>query len=124
MSRIHGRNTAPELLVRSTLHKLGFRFRLHRNDLPGKPDLVFPGKKRVIFVHGCFWHGHNCTRGRLPTSNVAFWELKIGRNKERDGRVHQQLEAEGWKVLTVWQCETKDVVGLGERLVRFLTASN
>lgn len=121
MSKIHGRNTAPEIVVSSTLHKLGYRFRRHREDLPGKPDFVFPGRQCVIFVHGCFWHGHDCKRGRLPTSNVVFWERKIGGNKERDRRVHQQLETKGWKVLTVWQCEIADAASLKRKLVSFLT---
>jgi DNA mismatch endonuclease, patch repair protein len=115
------RDTAPELLVRSMVHRLGFRFRVQRKDLAGTPDLVFRGRRAVIFVHGCFWHGHSCKRGRLPSSNRPFWEHKIGRNRERDTRVGKQLECEGWRVLTIWQCETKDLAGLIGRLCAFLT---
>ena len=124
MRAVHAKDTAPELFVRSMLYRLGYRFRLHRKNLPGAPDIVFPGRKSVIFVHGCFWHGHDCARGQLPTSNVAFWEEKIHRNKERDARVRQQLKSEGWMVLTVWQCETKDVTRLEQRLGRFLAPDN
>jgi len=120
MRAVHAKDTAPELFVRSMLYRLGYRFRLHLRTLPGAPDIVIPGRKRVIFVHGCFWHGHDCARGQLPTSNVAFWEGKIHGNKERDARVRKQLESEGWVVLTIWQCETKDAAILEQRLVRFL----
>lgn len=122
MSKIRGKDTALELKIRSLLHNLGYRYRLHRKDLPGTPDLVFPGRKSVMFIHGCFWHGHTCARAALPTSNRQFWETKIGRNKERDGRALEQLLEDGWKVLTVWQCETRDEDALRERLVRFLGA--
>jgi DNA mismatch endonuclease, patch repair protein len=123
MSKIRGRDTAPELLVRSILHRLGFRFRLHRKDLAGTPDLVLPSRRSVIFVHGCFWHGHDCSRGGMPSSNVCFWTQKIGKNKDRDSRVQQQLRSEGWNVLTIWQCETKDISQLERRLTRFLQSS-
>lgn len=122
MSKVRGKNTSLELKVRSMVHRLGHRFRLHRKDLAGTPDLVFPGKRSVIFVHGCFWHGHSCARAALPTSNRVFWEQKIGRNIERDRRTHETLTGEGWKVLTIWQCETKDEAALRDRLVRFLGA--
>jgi DNA mismatch endonuclease, patch repair protein len=122
MSKIRGKNTSLELRVRSLVHRLGYRFRLHRKDLAGTPDLVFPGKKSVIFVHGCFWHGHDCARAALPTSNRPFWEQKIGRNRERDHRTQEQLSCEGWKVLTIWQCDTKDEAVLRDRLVGFLGA--
>ena len=120
MSRIRGRNTAPELSVRSKLHKLGFRFRLHCKHLPGTPDLVFPGRQSVIFIHGCFWHGHTCRRAKLPTSNVSFWTEKIGKNKVRDKNARKLLTNDGWKVLTVWQCELKDSEKLEKKLVSFL----
>jgi len=120
MSRIRGRDTAPELLVRSSLHRLGYRFRLHRKDLAGTPDLVFPSRHSVVFVNGCFWHGHHCPRGHLPASNAKFWEAKIEKNKRRDKRVCWQLHKEGWKVLTVWGCETKKISMLVEKLIRFL----
>jgi len=119
MRQVHGSNTAPELLIRSTLHRLGYRFRLHRKDLPGTPDIVLPGRKSVVFVHGCFWHGHKCPRGTLPSSNREFWQQKITKNQERDRRVQKQLRSEGWKVLTVWQCQTKDQTTLVKRLSRF-----
>ena len=119
MSRVGGRDTAPELLVRSMVHRLGYRFRLYRKDILGTPDLVFPGRRSVMFVHGCFWHGHDCKRGSLPTSNVAFWVQKINGNKERDGRIQEQLRLEGWNILTVWQCETKDRGELKKTLIGF-----
>lgn len=122
MSRVHGYDTGPELLIRSMLHRLGYRFRLHRKDLPGTPDLLFPVRGSAVFVHGCFWHGHDCSRGRLPSSNVAFWKRKIGKNKQRDDRVQKLLSRQGWKVLVVWQCETKDRAGLAKKLIRFLEA--
>ena len=122
MSKIRGKNTSLELKIRSLLHRLGYRFRLHRKDLPGTPDLVFPSRRSVILIHGCFWHGHSCARAALPTSNREFWKTKIGRNKERDDRAYTALTADGWKILTVWQCETKDAQALRERLVGFLDA--
>jgi DNA mismatch endonuclease (patch repair protein) len=120
MRAVRGKNTAPEILIRSTLHRLGYRFRLHRRDLPGTPDIVFPARKSVMFVHGCFWHGHECPRGIVPSSNVDFWQRKIAKNRERDGRSQKQLRREGWKVLTVWECETKNKSRLAKRLSRFL----
>ena len=120
MQAVRGKNTAPELLIRSTVHRLGFRFRLHRKDLPGTPDIVFPSRKKVIVVHGCFWHGHGCSRGGLPSSNLDFWQAKITRNRERDSHSEERLRKEGWKVLKVWECETKDQSALVERLSRFL----
>jgi DNA mismatch endonuclease, patch repair protein len=108
MRAVRGKDTAPELFVRSTLHRLGYRFRLHRKDLPGTPDIVFPARKAVMFVNGCFWHGHDCPRGSLPSSNLDFWKRKIAKNRERDDRVQKQLQKEGWKILTIWACETKD----------------
>src|SRR6202521_2601072 len=120
MSRVRGSDTNPELMIRSMLHRLGYRFRLHRKDLPGTPDVVLSGRRSVVFVHGCFWHGHTCSRGNLPTSNADFWQRKIAKNRERDGRVQKELKKEGWKVLTIWQCETKNKNALAKRLTRFL----
>lgn len=120
MSRIRGKNTVPEIVVRRLAHGLGYRFRLHRKDLPGSPDLVFPRLKKVVFVHGCLWHGHDCGKGRLPKSNVAFWEAKIDKNRYRDDRSVSSLKAAGWEVLVLWQCETKDLNVLKKRLRRFL----
>jgi DNA mismatch endonuclease (patch repair protein) len=120
MRAVRVKNTAPELCIRSTLHRLGYRFRLHRKDLPGTPDIVFPARRSVLFVHGCFWHGHECPRGGLPSSNLDFWQHKIAKNRERDGRAEKQLREEGWKVMTVWACETKNENSLAKRLFRFL----
>lgn len=119
MSRVKNRNTLPELLVRSLLHRLGFRFRLHRTDLPGTPDIVLPRYKVALFVNGCFWHGHDCPRGKLPSTNLEFWEAKIRRNLERDAGSRAALTELGWTPLTVWACETNSVVkmtALGHRL--------
>lgn len=102
--------------VRSLLHRLGYRFRLHRKDLPGNPDIVLPRHRTVVFVHGCFWHGHDCPRGKRPASNVAFWNPKLDRNIERDCRVVQLLETDGWRVLIIWECEIADMDCLRARL--------
>ena len=121
MSRVKGTDTQPEKIVRSQLHHLGFRFRLHRKDLPGKPDIVLPRYHKVVFVHGCFWHGHpGCPRAARPTSNSAFWEKKLTRNAERDAANLDKLEALGWDVLIVWQCETKRADDLQKKLIDFL----
>lgn len=121
MSRVRNRNTRPELIVRSLLHRLGYRFRLHRKNLPGHPDIVLPKHRKVIFVHGCFWHGHeDCPRGKRPTSNIDFWRKKIARNRERDHESLKKLEGVGWKSLVIWQCETRDGDKLGDKLLRFL----
>ena len=108
MSRIRGRNTKPELIVRSLVHQMGFRFRLHRRDLPGKPDLVLPRHRKVIFVHGCFWHRHRCRRGQVvPQTNAEFWDAKRTGNVERDRRNLRKLRRLGWKVLVLWECWTR-----------------
>lgn len=107
MSRIGARDTAPEMAVRKVLHRAGYRFRLHRKDLPGRPDLVLPKHHAVIFVHGCFWHGHEgCCDFRLPKTNVAFWQNKIGRNIERDREALMKLASLGWRTFVVWECVT------------------
>lgn len=109
MSRIRGKNTKPEMIVRSWLHKHGFRFRLHRKDLPGKPDIVLPKYKTVIFVHGCFWHRHEgCKRATTPKTRTGYWEEKFRKNRDRDLSKSDALNALGWKVLVVWECETKN----------------
>jgi DNA mismatch endonuclease (patch repair protein) len=127
MRRVRSQHTRPELLVRSLTHRMGFRFRLHRQDLPGKPDLVFASRRKVIFVHGCFWHGHgdpNCVDGRRkPKSNLAYWLPKLARNRERDRQSEAALLALGWRVLVVWECETRDAAALAARLRQFLAAS-
>ncbi len=113
MSKVRGKNTTPERKVRSLLHSLGYRFRLHRKDLPGKPDIVLPKYKAVIFVHGCFWHGHTCSKGeKLPKSNADFWGKKIHDNISRDKKNIEALEALGWKVFVVWECQIKDIAHL------------
>ena len=120
MAAVASRNTGPELLVRRILHGIGYRYRLHVKGLPGRPDIVFRKRRCIVFVNGCFWHGHNCPRGYGPSSNVEFWNQKIGKNRERDRRVKGKLRKDGWRVLTVWQCETKDEERLRQRLCRFL----
>ncbi len=120
MARIGGKNTLPEMVVRKMAHGMGYRFRLHRRDLPGTPDLVFPGRKKVVMVHGCYWHGHGCKIGRLPKSNVGFWQEKIERNRARDERNLLDLRKLGWKTLVVWQCETRRPEELRKSLRRFL----
>ncbi len=108
MAAVKGKNTKPEIQVRKLAHALGYRFRLHRRDLPGSPDLVFPGRRAVIFVHGCFWHGHDCRRGaRAPKTTAAYWRDKIARNKARDAHALAALESQGWRALTLWECELK-----------------
>ena len=124
MAAVAAKNTAPEILVRKLLHGLGYRFRLHVEELPGTPDIVLPKWNTVVFVNGCFWHGHSCARGRAPTSNVEFWQRKIGKNRERDSRVRRELRKCGWRVLTVWQCETKDRLRLARRLTRLIAKSS
>lgn len=110
MSRIRGKDTKPELIVRSLVHQMGFRFRLHRKDLPGKPDLVLPKYQKVIFVHGCFWHLHRCRYGKVtPKTNSEFWQNKRQGNVDRDRRQRLKLKKSGWSVLTVWECWTKDI---------------
>jgi DNA mismatch endonuclease (patch repair protein) len=120
MRAIRSKNMQPELKVRSLVHKLGYRFRLHRKDLPGKPDLVFGPRRKVIFVHGCFWHSHNCKTAHIPKSNLEYWGPKLERNKTRDGKNIEALQAEGWQALVVWECEAGDEIGLTNRLRTFL----
>ena len=120
MGRIGSKNTAPELVVRRLLHSLGYRFRLHRKDLPGKPDIVLPGRRKAIFVHGCFWHAHGCRIGQPPKSRPEFWEPKLARNCDRDRQNEAALRNAGWDVATIWQCETKDRTDLLNRLQKFL----
>ena len=108
------KDTKPEVAVRRLLHALGYRFRIHRKDLPGKPDIVLPRYRTVIFVHGCFWHHHEgCKAASMPESNAEFWQEKFRRNRERDARVQAELESMGWKVITIWECEVKAVLSSG-----------
>ena len=117
MSRIRGRDTRPELLVRKTAHALGYRYRLHDRSLPGSPDLVFPRRKIALLVHGCFWHRHeNCRYCYTPKSNIEFWQRKFDNNIARDRRVWKELEALGWKPAVIWQCETVEPDSLGGKL--------
>lgn len=120
MAKIRAKHTKPEMLVRRMVHGMGVRYRLHRKDLPGKPDLVFGPRRKVIFVHGCFWHLHDCRDGRIPASRRDYWEPKLQRNAERDAEHAAALQAAGWQVLTVWECETKDIEALKNRLADFL----
>lgn len=109
MSKIRGRNTKPEMILRSKLFKEGFRFRVHQKNLPGKPDIVLQKYKTVIFVHGCFWHYHKyCKEGRIPLSNIDFWKTKLGKNVQRDDQHKLQLEKIGWHVITIWECEIEN----------------
>lgn len=120
MSSVGSKNTGPERLVRSVLHRLGYRFRIHRKDLPGTPDIVLPSRRKVIFVHGCFWHGHSCSKGKLPKSRTEFWSEKVCRNRARDADVELCLKALGWDTLTVWQCQLRDLEYLEQTLTEFL----
>lgn len=124
MRRIRGKDTAPELVVRKLCRELGFTgYRIHRKDLPGKPDIAWIGQKRAIFVHGCFWHGHDCAEGiRKPKSNQDYWIPKIERNRQRDTENIAALHAIGWKIFVVWECEINDKGLFAERLQRFLSA--
>lgn len=117
MSRIRSANTQPELIVRSLLHRLGFRFSLRRKELPGKPDIVLRRWRCVVFVHGCFWHNHaGCAVARAPKSRTDFWDAKLARNAARDAAVQSELKSRGWHVVVVWECELKDRLALAERL--------
>jgi DNA mismatch endonuclease (patch repair protein) len=124
MAAIRSRDTKPELKVRRLLFSLGYRYRLHDKKLPGTPDLVFPSRKRVIFVHGCFWHGHEgCPKFRMPSSRTDYWNAKIAKNIERDRKDIAKLHNMGWKSFVVWECETGDVRALRDRLIEFLEGS-
>ena len=109
MRAVRGKDTKSELMIRRYLHKSGYRYRLYAADLPGRPDLVFPGRRKIIFVHGCFWHAHaNCAKAKIPQTNRDFWEAKIGRNTDRDRKVLEELEGRGWKVMIIWECQVKN----------------
>lgn len=124
MRRVKGKDTSPEKKARRLLTRLGARYRLHRKDLPGSPDIVLAGRRLAIFVHGCFWHGHDCPRGaRVPKANRDYWTAKVHRNRTRDARVRQDLALAGWRVEILWECEMKDEAALSERLARLLDAS-
>ncbi|MBA7639725.1 Very short patch repair protein [subsurface metagenome] len=123
MSNIRSKNTKPEFVVRHLVHSMGYRYRLHRWDLPGCPDMVLPKHHKIIFVHGCFWHMHNCSYGRVtPKTNAKFWQSKREGNVARDKRNLGRLRRVGWKVLTIWECETRNQEKLPKKLERFLTS--
>lgn len=122
MSQIRGANTRPEMVVRSLVHGMGYRYRLHKRNLPGCPDLVLPAKRKIIFVHGCFWHMHNCSRGRvIPATNSEFWEKKRASNSKRDRATLVQLRKDGWEVLVIWECLTRKPESLRNKLTAFLS---
>jgi len=121
MARISGKNTKPEIAVRKLVHSLGFRFRIHDSKLPGKPDIVLSRHRKIIFVNGCFWHGHSgCSRSKIPHTNPIFWKDKISKNIIRDERIRRKLRREGWRTMTVWQCEMGDTEKLTQRIARYL----
>ena len=121
MRQVKARDTTPELAVRKALTRLGVRYRLHRKDLPGNPDIVLPGRKLALFVHGCFWHGHDCARGaRVPKQNRDYWLGKVAKNRARDAANRDRLAELGWRVETIWECELKDAAALSQRLARLL----
>ena len=123
MARIRNKDTSPEIAVRKLAHAMGYRFRLHRKDLPGRPDMVFPSRKAVIFIHGCFWHQHpdpSCKDGRRPKSRPEYWEPKLDGNMARDLRNQADLQSAGWRVLVLWECGTADTDGLRAKLNTFL----
>jgi DNA mismatch endonuclease (patch repair protein) len=125
MSKVRAIDTKPEMVVRRILYLLGYRFRLHRQDLPGKPDIILPRYRSVVLVHGCFWHHHaRCGKSKLPATNVKFWTDKILRNVQRDQQAIAKLRRSGWRVLVVWECEARASRGLAEKLVKFLERSN
>jgi DNA mismatch endonuclease, patch repair protein len=124
MSRVRSKNTTPEMRIRRMVFAMGFRYRIHDAKLPGRPDLVFSGRRKVLFVNGCFWHGHaKCRYGKLPKTRKAFWSAKILRNRERDRQAVAALRKSGWKVLTVWQCEIKKALLLEKKIYEFLIGS-
>lgn len=120
MSAIKSANTAPEIIIRRLAHSMGYRFRLHVKTLPGKPDLVFPHFRSVIFVHGCFWHLHTCSDGHIPKSRLAYWGPKLKLNQKRDTRRRKELRKLGWRVLVIWECQLKNRTAVKKRLKHFL----
>lgn len=124
MRLIRSKNTKPELIIRKLLFALGYRYRLHAKKLPGRPDLSFSGRKKAIYVHGCFWHRHpNCRKSRTPKSRLEYWESKFASNLERDLRNQQELQKMGWRFLIVWECELKNIEALKEKMIAFLDSS-
>ena len=123
MQAVRNKDTKPEIVVRQCLHAMGYRYRLHRKNLPGRPDIAFIGQRKAIFVHGCFWHQHGCPKGRLPKSRLDYWQPKLEQNVERDRTKIEQLESMGWESLVLWQCELADIGALAIRLQEFVDQS-
>ncbi len=124
MSHVKSKDTKPEILVRSIVHRLGFRFRNHKSDLPGRPDIVLAKHRKIIFIHGCFWHGHKkCRRSARPKSNKAFWNDKLDKNIARDKKNKHLLESLGWNILTIWSCEITNIDTVENKLIKFLNKS-
>lgn len=123
MALIRGRDTRPEMTIRRGLHRLGYRYSLHRKGLPGRPDIVFPGRRKVIFVHGCFWHNHHCRIGHIPGSRTEYWAAKFARNQERDAENARRLAELGWRMLVIWECEIKKPADALNVAVAFLEDS-
>jgi len=122
MAKVKGKDTSPEMLVRRAVHAMGYRYRLHVTGLPGTPDLVFPGRQKIIFVHGCFWHRHPlCKRATMPSTRKAYWEAKLAGNVKRDADAIERLETAGWTVLVLWECALRDRATLGQQLAAFLS---
>jgi DNA mismatch endonuclease (patch repair protein) len=121
MQSVGTKDTKPELMVRQLIYRLGFRYRLHSKKLPGTPDIVFPHLKKAILVHGCFWHAHGCAKGRAPKSRLDYWKAKLAANVERDSKNRDQMRMIGWSVMTVWQCELRDLAGLERKILDFLS---
>ncbi len=123
MSHNKGKNTNPEICVRGLVHSLGYRYRLHRRDLPGCPDMVLPGKKKVIFINGCYWHRHNCKKGRsMPATRKQFWQTKFKKTVARDRKNIKTLKSLGWKILIIWECQIKNIQPLIRKLRQFLAS--
>ncbi len=124
MARVRQKDTRPEITVRRCLHALGYRFRLHRRDLPGTPDIVLPKRRKAIFVHGCFWHRHpGCPRASMPKTRIEYWETKFRRNVERDQQAVTALQAAGWEPMVIWECQTRDLARLRRLLIEFCDAA-
>jgi DNA mismatch endonuclease (patch repair protein) len=123
MSQNKGKDTSPEISVRGLVYSIGHRYRLHRKDLPGCPDMVFPGKKKIIFINGCYWHRHNCKRGRsIPQTRKNFWQSKFKKTILRDKRNLKKLRLLGWKILVIWECQTRNLSKLGGTIQKFLAS--
>jgi DNA mismatch endonuclease (patch repair protein) len=123
MSRIRSANTKPEMVVRRLVHGMGYRYRLHAKALPGNPDLAFRARRKVIFIHGCFWHQHGCRHYRMPRTRKDFWEPKLERNKARDAQVRREIHALGWQAMVIWECQIKNLARLQDRITAFLETS-